>query len=585
MYSQPGCDPGRAVSRFDRRSFSGGERFTYIGDGSLGAKALGLARVAEIVRQKVAPPFHPEIEVDIPLLTVITTEAFDETIMRRPELFRASSGSLSDQEIASICQSVELPDQLVEDLRVFLTHIHAPLAIRSSSLLEDAMHEPFAGVYSTKLIPNNHSDIRDRLFDLLGAIKCVYASAFYENARQYLRATRHSCEEEKLAIIIQQAVGTSQNSRFYPHISGVARTYNFYPLGHSRPEDGVAHLALGFGKIIVEEGIAWSYSPACPQANPPYNAPGDLLRQSQRHFWSIDMSSRGMIQPANENEYLKKHPLSDAESDGTLRFIASTYSAADDRILVGVAGHGPRVLDFAYILKIGLIPLNALIRELLVACAEALGCAIELEFALAIPYPEASPTRFGLLQVRPMVVSQARVDVSPEELAAGNVVVSSESALGNGVIDSIRDVVYIRQEAFDAAHSNSIMRELDALNRRLVSDGCRYVLIGFGRWGSSDPSAGIPVKFGQIAGARVIVESPFPGVEFMPSQGTHFFHNLTSFEILYFSTGGHGDQRIDWAWLAGQRAAGEAEFVRHVRLQSPLLIKVDGRTGRGVILR
>ena len=584
MCSQSGCDLGRAVSRFDSRSFSGRECFTYIGKGSLGAKALGLARVAETVRQKVAPSFSPAIEVGIPLLTVITTEAFDET-MRKPELFRASSRSLSDQEIASACQSAELPSQLVEDLRVFLTHIRVPLAVRSSSLLEDAMHEPFAGVYSTKLIPNNQSDIRDRLFDLLGAIKCVYASAFYENARQYLRATRHSGEEEKLAVIIQQAVGAAQNNRFYPHISGVARTYNFYPLGHSRPADGVVDLALGFGKIIVDEGIAWSYSPACPQANPPYNTPGELLKQSQRHFWSIDMASHGMIHPASENEYLKKYPLSDAESDGTLRFIASTYSAADDRILVGIAGHGPRVLDFAYILKIGLIPMNALIRELLEACAQALGCAIELEFALTIPYPEASPSRFGLLQVRPMVVSQARVDVSAEELTAGNVVVSSRSALGNGVIDSIRDVVYIRPEAFDATHTNSIMRELEALNRRLVSENCPYVLIGFGRWGSSDPSAGIPVKFGQIAGARVIVESSFPGMGFMPSQGTHFFHNLTSFETLYFSTSCHGEQRIDWAWLARQSAAGEAGSVRHVRLLSPLLIKVDGRTSRGVILR
>jgi hypothetical protein len=584
MHPSSGGNPGPEVSRFDSRSFSGHEAFSCIGSGSMGAKALGLARLAAIVPEKIAPAFRPSIHVDIPLLTVIATDAFDATLAQndlRPAVFP----SLSDEEIAAAFQPAALPGLLVEDLRIFLSHVGTPLAVRSSSLLEDAMHEPFAGVYGTKLIPNNQPDFRDRLSALLGAIKWVYASAFFTDARQYLHATGHSRDDEKLAVIIQQAVGTLQNDRFYPHISGVARSYNFYPMGFSRAEDGVVDLALGFGRIIVEEGIAWSYSPACPQANPPYNTLGELLKQSQKHFWAIDMALTGTIRPADENEDLRRYSLPDAELDGTLRFIASTYNAANDRIVMGTAELGPRLLDFAYILKADLIPLNGLVRKLLATCEEVFDYPVELEFALTFPYPEAVPARFSLLQVRPMVVSRGIVDVAAAELAADDVLVASESVLGNGAIDSIRDIVYVCQEAFDATRTKSIPGELEAINRQLLAENAPYVLIGFGRWGSSDPSAGIPVKFGQIAGARVIVESSFPGMEFVPSQGTHFFHNLTSFKVLYFSPGPRGNLRIDWTWLEKQDSVSRGGCLKHVRLASPLSIKVDGRTGRGVICK
>lgn len=571
-----------AFKLFDRRFFTGAEKFTVIGRGSLGGKAQGLALMKDILEGQLAPSLRPEIEVAVPTLTVITTEFF-ELFMRQNDLFDVASSSARDDQVAIAFQRASLPPQLVGDLRALIEQVHTPLAVRSSSMLEDAMFEPFASVYATKMIPNNQVDADTRFRKLVEAVKFVYASTFFKDAKNYLQATVHTMNDEKMAVIIQEVVGVRHGQRFYPHISGVARSYNFYPLGLAKPAEGIVNLALGLGKTIVDDGVAWSYSPGYPQANPPYNTLDDLLAQAQREFWAVNMDLPLEYNPIKENEHIMKFSLEDAENDGILRFIASTYRAQDDKIVYGITESGPRVVDFAPILKFDLIPLNRLLKELLKLCEDTLQKMVEVEFAMTLDEGRGTPARFGFLQVRPMVVSEANVEVSLAELMGKNVLAASESALGNGVLGSIQDVVYVKPEKFNVHHSEAVASELEGLNYPLVEEGRPYLLIGFGRWGTSDPQAGIPVNFGQICGAKVIIESALPETSTMLSQGSHFFHNITSFKVFYFSISPSDKYTIDWGWLNGQNAVHDTEFVRHLRLPAPLKIKVDGRTSRGVI--
>jgi hypothetical protein len=572
----------QAIQPFDRRFFSGKEKFTAIGRGSLGGKAHGLSLIRDAIESKLAPAFRPDIETTVPTLTVISTEFFD-LFMKQNNLYETALSGLRDDLVAGAFQKADLPAQLVGDLRALIAQVHTPLAIRSSSMLEDAMFEPFASVYATKMIPNNQLDPDTRFRRLVEAVKFIYASTFFKDAKNYIRATKHTMADEKMAVIIQEVVGVRHGQRFYPHVSGVARSYNFYPLGHARPADGVIDLALGLGKMIVDDGISWSYSPAYPQANPPYNSLEDLLSQTQSEFWAVNMGQPPEFNPIKETEYMMKFPLEEAERDGILRFLASTYRAHDDKIVYGIAEKGPRVIDFAPVLKFDLIPLNPMLKALLKLCEETLERMVEVEFALTFADRRGPPARFGFLQVRPMVASEEKVRLTPAEMAGKNVLVASESALGNGILEDIRDVVFVKPEKFNVHHSQTVASELEVLNHRLVDSGIPYLLIGFGRWGTSDPQAGIPVNFGQISGARVIVESALPETSSMLSQGSHFFHNITSFRVFYFSVSQWDSYKIDWPWLDAQEVVQETEFARHVRLASPLKIKVDGTTSRGVI--
>jgi Pyruvate phosphate dikinase, AMP/ATP-binding domain len=571
-----------AIIPFDRHFFTGKEKFTSIGRGQLGGKAHGLAVMKDIIESRLAPSFRPDIEVVVPTLTVITTEFFD-LFVRENNLHEAAYAGLRDDLIAHAFQKADLPAPLVGDLRALIAQVQSPLAIRSSSLLEDAMFEPFASVYATKMIPNNQMDTDARFRKLCEAIKFIYASTFFREAKNYIQATRHTAADEKMAVIIQEVAGARHGLRFYPHLSGVARSYNFYPLGNAKPADGVIDLALGLGKTIVDDGVAWSYSPAYPQANPPYNNLEDFLGQTQSEFWAVNMGWPLEFNPIKETEYLMKFGLEDAERDGALQFLASTYRAQDDKIVYGIAEKGPRVVDFAPILKFDLIPLNRLLRTLLKICEETLQKMVEVEFAVTLDERRGRPARFGFLQVRPMVVSEATVDLPPAELSAPNVLAASETALGNGLLENIRDIVFVKPEKFNVHHSALVASELELLNHRLRMSDCPYLLIGFGRWGTSDPQAGIPVNFGQISGAKVIIESALPETSAMLSQGSHFFHNITSFKVFYFSLNPEDKYRVDWDWLKNQPVVQETDFVRHVRLSAPLTIKVDGRTSRGVI--
>ncbi len=571
-----------ALTRFDRHFFGGKDRFTYIGSGELGGKAHGLARIAGVLDSEFKDMYAPEISVEIPTLTVITTDFFDQ-FMKQNNLYEVAYSCERDDRIALAFQQADLPTQLVGDLRALVQQVHTPLAIRSSSMLEDAMFEPFASVYTTKMVPNSRPEIDVRFRSLVEAVKFVYASTFFKSAKDYMRVTHHTTRDEKMAVIIQSVVGARFGDRFYPNISGVMRSYNFYPTGNSVPEDGVVDLALGLGKAIVDDGVAWSYSPAYPRANPPYKTVGDLLKQTQLEFWAINMGKPPAYDPIRETEYMQKYEIADSEYDGTLRCIASTYIPQDDRITIGTGITGPRIVDFAPILKAGILPLNNLFTALLSCCEETLGSKVEIEFAVRLGRESCVPAEFGFLQVRPMVVSQEEVNIGDDEIAGEGVLLASTAVLGNGELDAIRDVVYIDPDRFDIKRTLDIARELEEVNRSLNEAGRPYLLIGFGRWGTTDPAAGIPVDFGQISGARVIVEHSLPGLVSTPSQGSHFFHNITSFKIFYFSVHYGDDNGIDWDWLRGQPAADEGRFIRRIEASSPLQIKVDGRNGRGVI--
>jgi hypothetical protein len=574
---------GDSPTQFDRQFRAGEHKFSQIGDGEIGGKAHGLLKMKSVLNAKFGGKQPDGVTVGIPTLTVIATDHFD-SFMKQNDLYAVASSRVRDELIAHAFQKADLPAQLLGDLRSLVQQVHTPLAVRSSSLLEDAMFEPFAGVYATKMVPNNQPDADSRFRKLIEAIKFVYASTYFKTAQDYLPATSHTPDEEKMAVIIQEVVGTRFGNRFYPHISGVARSYNFYPAPSDKPADGVVELALGLGKTIVDDGISWSYSPASPQVGGLFKSTDDLLKHTQTKFWAINMGKPPVFDPIKETEYMDRFDLHDSEYDGSLRHLASTYDADDDKIVIGTGSPGARILDFSPLLKAEILPLNNLLRTLLKQCEDTLGAMVEIEFAVRLGSDRCSPADFGFLQVRPMVVAQDKVELTEKELAGPNVLLASDTVLGNGVINTIKDVVYVDPRQFDLMKTPEIAAQVEVINRRLVAAKRPYVLIGFGRWGTTDPYGGIPVDIGQISGAKVIVESSLPDHDIAPSQGSHFFHNVTSFKILLFSILQGRGRGIDWDWLNKQRVTTEeSAYVRHVELASPLRIRVDAINRRGVI--
>ncbi len=570
------------VPPFDRRFFDGTERFTRIGQGALGGKGAGLLRIHQLLLSRLAPDTFPRCAIEIPTLTVIATEGFD-AFMERNRLRDVVGEELPDDRLAGAFQRADLPAELLGDLRALVEQVHQPLAVRSSSLLEDALYRPFAGVYATKMIPNNQPDPDTRFRRLVEAVKFVYASTFFASAKNYIRATDHQVEDEKMAVLIQEVVGRRHGERFYPDVSGVARSYNFYCFGHAQPEDGVATLALGLGKTIVDGGVAWSYSPAWPRAAPPFASASDMVGDTQTEFWAVNLGRPPAYDPIRETEYLVRAGLPDAEQDGTLQRVASTYDPGSDRLSAGTARPGPRVVNFAPLLVHQVAPLNAVVRRLLADSEQALGDKVEIEFAMTFADQGVSAARFGFLQVRPLVVAHEFVAIEPDDLRAEGLLLASRTVMGNGVVEGIRDIVYARPEGFQPRLSRLVASDVAARNDALLAAGRPYLLIGFGRWGSADPSLGIPVAWGQICGAKAIVEATLPTMNVDLSQGSHFFHNMSSFQVSYFCVRHDGDDRLDWDWLARQRAVTETDLVRHIRVDAPLVVKVDGRTGRGVV--
>lgn len=565
---------------FARRFFGGPETFTMLGSGEVGGKASGLRAALDALAERPPALRFERLAIEVPRLLVIGTGAFDEFLSLN-RLESAAFAERDDREIAHAFQRGDLPPVILGDLWALVQEVRVPLAVRSSSRLEDALAHPFAGVYATKMTPNNQFDPESRFRRLIEAVKFVYASTFFEAARSYRASLGRADSDEKMAVLVQEIVGRRHGPRFYPDVSCVARSLNFYPFGPARPEDGVMSLALGLGKQIVDGGRCYTVSPRYPQVGPPFASPREALAETQVRFWAVNMGPPPAFDPIAETEYLVEAAIDEAEADDTLGWTASTYDPQRDRVTPGLAGRGPRVLDFAPLRLFDEIPWSAALRGLLQLFEERLGGAVEIELAATIA---DGAGRLGFLQVRPMAAAGDDASVDEDDLRRPDAVVASERALGHGTLLGLRDVVLVRPE-LDMRDSRAAARELAEINRELVAQGRPYLLVGVGRWGSADPWLGIPVEWGQVSGARAIVEaaSPTRGIEM--SQGSHFFHNLTGLGVPYLSVPEVGAGRIDWAYLLDLPREREMERVVHARSEGGLTVRADGRHGRAVVLR
>ncbi len=544
----------------------------------LGGKAQGLLYMHQTLVDMDADEF-PEIRIDIPEMVVLGTSVFD-AFMQRNNLLEIALSGLPDDRIANAFQRADMPFEVLGEIKNLIDSQTSPLAIRSSGLLEDMTHRPFAGVYLTKMIPNNQPDPDIRFQKLIEAIKFVWASTYFKIARDYCKATSLDIVDERMAVIIQEVVGKRYGDRFYPELSGVARSFNYYPCQPARPSDGVVNLALGLGKTIVDGGKSWIYSPAFPLMPPPFESTRELLEETQTEFWSVNLGEPPEYNPIRETEFLRKDNLVVAEKDGTLSHLVSTLDMQSGRLSLGMGNQGPRALTFGPLLSLPDIPFNALITSLLTRCESKCESPAEIEFAMTF-----DPPRFGFLQVRPMVLPKGDLKISNEDLVNPKTIIASETVLGNGECNSIKDVVYVIPDQFNLKDTKSIARELEEHNHELLTSGRPYLLIVFGRLGTLDPWLGIPVTWGQICGARVIVEATQENVKVELSQGSHYFHNIINLGVMHFSMPFSSPYRINWEWIENQEIADEKRFTRRIRLEKGLGVKVDGRHGRGIIFR
>jgi len=574
------------IGEFNPATFQASDAFfLQIGGGSLGGKARGLAFIRHILRQKgIARSFHG-IRIAVPPTLVLTTAVFDRFLIDNNLLDLALHGT-DDAAIERRFLAASFPIPLLDSLLAFLERVHYPLAVRSSSLLEDSQYQPFSGVYETFMLGNHHPDIQVRLEQLLEAIKLVYASTFSQHAKAYVRATPYRLEEEKMAVVLQQVVGAAHGNRFYPHFSGVVRSRNFYPMPPVKVEDGFAAVALGLGRAVVSGGKCLTFSPRHPRHLVQFSSVEDMLSNSQSEFWGLELTHEAPADVPADNLREVSFGLDVAEADGSLQALASTYSVQNHAVYDGLSRSGPRVVSFAPILKHGMFPLPQILDRLMRIGEEALGRPVEMEFAVRLPQTGEGPAEFGFLQLRPLVLSREGEDIRIEAVAAQNLICQSSLVLGHGRMDDIRDIVVVDSHRFERARSREVAHGVAQMNAELSEQNAPYLLIGVGRWGSTDPWLGIPVAWDQISGARVIVESGFRDFRVAPSQGSHFFQNLTAFQIGYFTVNPDaGEGFIDWSWLAEQPAVEEHDCVRHLRFEQPITVLMNGKASEGMILK
>jgi len=568
------------VADFDRKTFDLGSDFYRVGGGSLGGKARGLAFVRRLISTHGLRSRFPGVCIAIPTTAVLGTDVFD-FFLDANDLRAFAIDCQNDDELWRRFRDTPFPEEAERDLMAFLEKVRQPLAVRSSSLLEDSLHQPFTGVYDTLMVRNNAWSLAERVTQAEEAIKRVWASAFSQHTKAYFQATAFRLEEEKMAVMLQGIVGAAHGPRFYPDLSGVARSHNFYPSPPMTAEDGIAAVALGLGRAIVEGGACLRFCPRYPLHVPQLSSVAEALESTQRELWALRLSGNGELSLREES-----FGLDAAEADGTLGRVGSTYSPENDAIYDGVSRPGTRLVTFAPILKQGLFPLPEILRVLLAAGQEGVGTPVEIEFAVNLDVPRGRPREFGFLQVRPLALARETEAIELGEVDPGAVLCASRRVLGNGRIEGIRDLVVVDFQRFERAKSREAAMEIGRLNGRLLADGTPYVLIGVGRWGSRDPWLGIPVNWDQVAGAKVIVEAGLRDFKVTPSQGSHFFQNLTTFNVGYFTVNTEdGSGRVDWDWLDAQPTESAAANVRHLRLAEPLLIKMNGRRGEGVILK
>ena len=571
------------VAVYQKDRFDEYSNFARIGDGSLGGKGRGLAFIGAMVKR------YPRLEQDnfavtIPKTVVICTDIFDE-FMETNGLYPVALSDNDDETILRYFLRASLPKKLIEDLMAFFDVVKGPIAIRSSSLLEDSHYQPFAGIYSTYMVPKIEEKY-DMLRTVSDAIKAVYASVFYRDSKAYMTATSNLIDQEKMAIVLQEVVGTRYGDHFYPTISGVARSLNFYPIGNEKAEDGIANIALGLGKYIVDGGQTLRFSPRHPHSILQMSTMDFALKETQTRFYALDLKNMAERFSVDDAFNLVKLSVKDADKEGSLRYIVSTYDPYDQIIRAGYYPGGRKIISFCNILQHDVFPLATTLDHLLGIGQQEMGRPVEIEFAVNIDLNDPKKATFYLLQIRPIVDNKEVMDEDLTLVQNEETILSSTSVLGHGIVSDVQDVVYVKTGAFNSANTQAIAYEIERVNRGFTEGEKGYVLVGPGRWGSSDPWLGIPVKWPHISNARVIVECGLENYRVDPSQGTHFFQNLTSFGVGYFTINPFkGDGWFDEAFLNAQPAVEETDYLRHVHFDRPIVIKMDGKRSLGVVMK
>jgi CheY-like chemotaxis protein len=574
------------ITDFNKETFDPESSFARIGGGSLGGKARGLGFVNTLINDYQLRDQFEDVLIYVPPAVVLATNIFDDFL----EMNNLRSFALQcedDEEITQrFLEASKFPEEILGELAAFLDIIKHPLAVRSSSLLEDSQYHPFAGVYQTYMIPNDNANPLIRLNDLLATIKRVYASTFYQNAKNYIKITTYRSEEEKMAVIVQKMVGNIHDSRFYPDFSGVAKSYNFYPLPPQRSTDGIVSAALGLGKWVVEGGNTVRFCPKYSTDLIQFHSVQESLNSSQMEFFALQLHERTDFGNVTYDKLVNKFTLNVAEKDGPLRFVGSTYLPENDAIYDGLGRQGTRLVTFGPVLRNKLFPLANILELLLEMGTWGMGTPVELEFAVNISKPFGKKKEFGLLQMRPLVVSHEFEELRIEEHPKEKLICQSNQVLGNGIIQDIYDAIVVDYHLFERAKSREVVPEISAFNNKLIAEGKPYLLVGVGRWGSLDPWLGIPVNWEQIAGARVIIETSFKDMAVEPSQGSHFFQNITSFMVGYFSVNlFQKNAFVDWDWLLSQKAVETKKYTKHIRFKNPLIVKMNGHENKGIILK
>ena len=578
------------VAVYQKERFDEYSNFARIGDGSLGGKGRGLAFIGAMVK-RYPKLEHEHFAVTIPKTVVICTDIFDE-FMETNELYPVALSDVDDETILKYFLRASLPARLIEDLMAFFDVVKSPIAVRSSSLLEDSHYQPFAGIYSTYMVPKLE-DKYDMLRTLSDAIKAVYASVFYRDSKAYMTATSNLIDQEKMAIVLQEVVGNRYNDHFYPTISGVARSLNFYPIGNEKAEDGIANIALGLGKYIVDGGQTLRFSPRHPHNILQMSTMDFALRETQTRYYALDLKNLAEQFSVDDSFNLLRLNLKDADADGSLKFIVSTYDPYDQIIRDGYYPGGRKILSFVNVLQHDVFPLADTLDQILHVGQEEMGRPIEIEFAVNIDPMKTEQSRGGsptatfyLLQIRPIVDNKEVMEEDLTLVEQKDTILSSTSVLGHGIVTDVQDIIYVKTGAFNSANNQLIAYDIEKMNRGFTAEEKNYVLVGPGRWGSSDSWLGIPVKWPHISNARVIVECGLENYRVDPSQGTHFFQNLTSFGVGYFTINPFkGDGWFDEEYLNSLPAVEETEYLRHVHFDKPIVIKMDGKKSLGVVLK
>ncbi len=559
--------------------------FARIGTGSMGGKARGLAFLNLMVKRNPQLNSFEKVRVRVPRTVVLTTEAFTR-FMEINNLYEVALGEIQDEQILQAFNKARFPDEFIPYILKFLETTDQPIAIRSSSLLEDSYYQPFAGVYSTYMVPNPSGEKTQTLESVIRAIKCVYASVYFRESKAYMQATQNVIDEEQMAIVLQEIIGHQYDKYFYPLISGVARSINYYPVGDEKPEEGIVNLAFGLGKQIVEGEMSLRFSPAHPEKILQLNEPKSALRLTQKTFYALNMDMKSFEPTADDNITLKKLRLSEAKKHGTLKHVASVYDFENDMLRDGQHYEGKPVITFANFLKYKTYPLAQVISSVLQVGVKEMNLPVEIEFAADFGGTDNKRLTLWLLQIRPTIDPNQSLDENLCKVDMNKLIVYSESALGHGVIKNLHDLIYIKPQNFDPAKNPDLAEQISKINQQMLEQGRNYILIGPGRWGSRDPWLGIPVKWADISAARVIVEAGLQNYQIEPSQGTHFFHNITAFKVGYFTVNDfRGDGYYNVNFLSKLPAYYENTYLRHIRLDKPFVVKIDGKKRIGVIYK